>query len=158
MINCTLILQNGTYINDDAIENLIHYIGKLDSPYQFCYGAWLPTKENIISIFNQTRLHFPDNKIDKQVQHLIFSFGKCHDIALINTFSNQIAMYLAQQYPVYFALHDDSNHLHTHFAISTTSHIPNIPPLTNKKLHSFFPDFIHIALTNKIILKDIIRK
>ena len=156
MRNANLIIFNKPYINDEAIENAIRYIYRLDSPHKFYYGTYPPSPENAIALFHQVREAFPQNTYDQQVQHFVISFGGIKDGRLINEFSNQIASLFSQFYPVCFALHDDEKHLHTHFIVSTTSYIPNTMPLTNKVLnHTFLPLMEQAAAVYQISLRKV---
>lgn len=156
MRNANLIILNKSYINDEAIENTIRYIFRLDNPHKFYYGTYPPSLENAIALFHQVREVFPQYTCDQQIQHLVISFGGVKDVRLINEFSNQIASLFSQFYPVCFALHDDEKHLHTHFIVSTTSYIPNTMPLTNKVLnHTFLPLMEQAAAVYQISLRKV---
>ena len=156
MRNANLIILNKSYINDEAIENTIRYIFRLDNPHKFYYGTYPPSLENAIALFHQVREVFPQYTCDQQIQHLVISFGGVKDVRLINEFSNQIASLFSQFYPVCFALHDDEKHLHTHFIISTTSYIRNTIPLTSKVLnHTFLPLMEQAAAVYQISLRKV---
>lgn len=155
MISANLIINNKPYTSGDTIGNTIHYIYRLDNPYKFYYGIYPPTPKNAITIFYQVQRLFPQNTCDQQVQHLIISFDNSKDISLINDFSNQIACIFSEFYPVCLALHDDKEHLHTHFIISTASYIPNTPPLTMEKLNAFIPVMEQLASIYHISLKKV---
>lgn len=156
MTLCNLIIVTGSYQNDDALENVINYIGRLENSYSFSFAAWPPTKENTCQVFQQTRQEYPQNTIDKQLHHIIFTFQTCKDASVINLFSYQIASYFAQRYPVYFALHNDKKHYHTHMAISTTSYLPDCPPLTNQHFNEQINTLKQIALQYGVQIKEVL--
>jgi hypothetical protein len=155
LTEANLIILRGSYSNPDVIEKTINYIYRLDNSYKFCYGAWPPSIENAVSLFHQTREIFSHNTCDQQIQHLIISFDDFKDIGQINQFTNQVALQFSEWYPVCFALHDNEKHLHTHFIISTTSYILNIPPLTQNILSSMIHKLEQIALSHNIFLKKV---
>ena len=158
MTEANLTLKMDSYSNPDAIENTISYINRLENPYKYYYGVWPPSTENAIRLFHQTREMFPQNTCSQQVQHLIISFRKLKDIGLICQFANQIALLFSENYPVCYALHDDTEHLHIHFIISATSYIPNVRPLMIENLSSFIPELRKIAFSHNINIKEVIKK
>lgn len=155
MISANLFIKKGTYSNSDAIENAIHYIFKLNSPYKFYYGAYPPTPENAIALFYQLRESFPQNTCEQPLQHFYITFYDLKDVRLINEFVDQIANLFLRCYPVCFALHDDTKHLHTHFVISTTSYIPDTIPLTRETLNTFISAMERLAYSYNISLKKV---
>lgn len=131
MISANLIISTAPYSNEDAISNAINYICRLNNENIFFYGNWPPTQKSAIKYFEKLRYRYPENTATQKVQHFLISFENCSDITLINTIANQIAILFASSFPICFALHDDTNHLHVHFVLSTTSAIPNHQPLVD---------------------------
>lgn len=155
MIPVKLIINYEPYANDNAIENTIRYIYRLDNPYKFYYGIYPPSPENAITLFYQIKKMLPQNTCDQQVQHVIISFGDFQDIKTINNFTNQIACLFSNYYPVCLALHDDEKYLHTHFIISTASYIPGVTPLTRAVLNTIIPMIEQIAASYDFSLRKV---
>lgn len=145
MLEANLIVNHGSYCNDEVIERLIRYIYKQNSELVFGYGFWPQTIENAITSFENLRQMSPATSSSQNMQHIQISFGPLKDLALVNQYSNEIAR-LFLPYPICFASHTDTDHIHTHFAVSTTSLFPNQQPLIGslwetylKKILDFSP-------------------
>lgn len=156
MLNANLIVKPDSYTNSNAIENAIRYIFRLDNNQHFIYRAWPPTPDNAIALFKNIRKAFPDNTCEQQLQHFFITFNSICDKDFINSFSHQVASLFINAYPICFALHDDKpKHLHTHFIVSTTSHIPNTLPLINSTWKSYEKKIIDLASHYQINLQRI---
>lgn len=145
MIEANLLINCGSYCNDEAIERLIRYIYKLNPEMVFGCGFWPQTIENAVAAFENLRLMFPGNTSSQQVQHIEISFGNIKDLNFINKYANEIAQ-LFLPYPVCFAAHNDTDYLHTHFAISTTSLYPNQPPLIDSLWEKYINQVLSFSL------------
>ena len=155
MINVNLLINDGSYCNDTAIENTINYTFKLEQNPQFYYGIWPPTKETAIATFEGLRQTYPGQTCSKQVQHFILSFSNLKDVQYICSFAEQVAFLFAPLYPICFALHDDTKHLHVHFIVSTTSHLPNQAPLEAKLWRFYIKAIKDFAIHNNISLLEV---
>lgn len=110
---------------------------------------------------------------DRKVQHLILSFptcancphaqsydhnspksfcnySGCSDKALILEFSHGIAQLFSQKYQLCWALHEDNLPIHTHFVISTTSYLPNTPPLISSVYNLYIKQIQELAKSHHI--------
>lgn len=151
-----LIIKNETYTNHNAIRHTLHYIFRLENPYKFYYGIWPPTEENAILQFEATRKIFSKNTISKKVQHFYITFPKqLQNIDLLNHLSNDIALLFAHKYQVCFALHDDTEQLHTHFIVSTTSYLSYQPPLSEDILKQYIPEIAFLANKYNLYLQKV---
>jgi len=155
LIKANLLIKDDAYCNDTAIENTINYIFKLEQNPQFYYGIWPPTKETAISTFERLRQMYPKQTCSKQVQHFILSFNSSKDAHHICSLAEQIAFFFAPIYPICFALHNDTEHLHVHFIVSTTSHLPNQEPLEAKQWRSYIKIIKDFATHNNISLQEV---
>lgn len=155
MLNANLIIHPGSYTNLDAIKNAIQYIFRIPNGYHFIYGAYPPTEENIIDLFERLRNHFSENTCEQQLQHFCITFEDCQNIEFINYFSSQVADLFIHNYPVCFALHDDKPNLHIHFVVSTTSYCPGVPPLIDSTWKDFERKLFPLASQYGISLQRI---
>ncbi len=157
MINANFIEKPDAYTNPDAITRGINYIFRLDPKYHFIYGAYPPTTEGIVNTFETLRIRFAEQTSPHKIKHFYITFKDCKDIAFINYFSSQVAALFTLYYPVCFALHDDETHLHTHFIVSTTSYLPNTPPLIDEQWKSFKKKVFQLAFQNHVNLQGIFK-
>lgn len=138
MNNVYIIIKDGEYTNDDAIKHTLEYIYRLEEkrnlpPYG--YGIFPLIYENMIKEFEYARTvqnHVPDRK----VWHLVLSFpeeANQHYFIL----ADKIAKLFSSEYMVCYAFHNNTEHFHTHFIISTTSYIPNYPELNKDKVMQY---------------------
>lgn len=132
MISANFFVSTADCTNDDAIANTINYICRLNNEHIFFYGSWPPTKETAIRLFENMRCFNPERTAAQKVQHFWISFDSCSDITIINSLAEQIAFSLAPTFPICFATHNDKDHIHVHFIVSTTSILPDQPPLIGK--------------------------
>lgn len=159
MISANLIISTASYTNEDAISKTINYICRLNNENIFFYGNWPPTKESAIKLFEDLRYyykHFPEKTAAQKVQHFWISFENCFDITTINTIANQIAFLFAPAFPICFALHNDTDHIHVHFILSTTSALPDCHPLVGdywknfvQYLQNYVKEYLNINLITK---------
>lgn len=130
MYSANLCINNSSYTNDDAISNAINYITRLNDNNIFFYGNWPPNSQSAVELYEELRLRYPDQTCPQQIQHFWISFGNLSDVHFINEYAESLAFLFATAFPICFATHEEKNkHLHTHFVVSTTSFIPNHPPL-----------------------------
>ena len=155
MMNANFVVKPDAYTNPDAIRNTIEYIFRLDPMYHFIYGAYPPTTESIVDTFERLRILFDDQTSPHQIKHFQITFETCKDFTFINYFSSQVAALFTPYYPVCFALHDDKPHLHTHFIVSTTSYIPDTPPLIESVWKSYEQKLFPLAFQNNINLRKV---
>lgn len=150
MISAQLMYINGKnlYSNDYASFNTIDYITRFNDKNIFYYGNWPPTKETAIKLFQDLRIYNSSNTIQQQVWHFWVTFQDTNNINFVNTFANNIALIFVPFFPICLATHIDGKHLHTHFVVSTTSHVPNHPPLTKQLWNQYLEQIKNISLQN----------
>lgn len=158
MIHANLIRKNGGYTNEDAIDKTLRYIFRLRNLHEFYYGVWPQTVEAAVKQFQQTRTILKKQNIEKQVQHFYITFYDYQNIELILAFSSDVAQIFARQYQVCFALHNDGNHLHTHFIVSTTSYQKDCPPLSDSYFNHYYSEIQKSASQYDIFVKEFIEK
>ena len=124
MLSANLIIKNGSYDNDDAICNAIHYITHNNNCFLYCYGIWPPTEESAVEQFRKIRNSFPGIPCPQQLQHFWITFETkllSEDVAM---FLDHLATSIGFYYPICYAIHEDQSHLHAHFVVSTVSYFP----------------------------------
>ena len=52
--------------------------------------------------------------------------------------ADSIARIFSPYYPICYSLHYDTDYLHCHYILSTTSGLPNVPSLSSNEFHGFF--------------------
>lgn len=129
MISANLIINTAPYTNENAISNTINYICRFDDDNIFFYGNWPPTKESAIEFFESLRSFNSLVTSPQKVQHFEVTFKSYKDETSIKTIANNVALLFAPAFPICFALHNEADHMHVHFILSTTSAIPGHPPL-----------------------------
>lgn len=136
MIDVNLKIIKNSYENNDAIDNAIAYIYRLNKRTAlplYCYGVeYPPTYRNVIKSFHKTRDRHPSPP-DQQLYHLVLSIEFL--LPNINFFhlADDVAK-LFDAFPVCFSFHTDTDHPHFHFIISTVSYISGHPCLNDSAL------------------------
>lgn len=157
MINVNLKIIDDAYENDDAIDNTIAYIYRLNKRIAlplYCYGVeYPPTYRNVIRSFHKTRNKHPSPP-DQQLYHFVLSLEFL--LPNINFFhlADDVAK-LFDAYPVCYSFHTDTDHPHFHFIISTVSFIPGHSCLDNSTLLIHLEKAQQVALEKHSILLNI---
>lgn len=139
MNNALIKICDGEYTNDDAIEQAIEYIYRLNTNRNlpsYCYGIFPPDHENIIRQFKYVRI-VQNNVPDRKVWHLVLSFPKNESSQHFLRLVDKIAKLFGNKYMVCYAFHNDTEHFHAHFIISATSYIPHYPELNQNTLTQY---------------------
>lgn len=137
-------INEDAYYNDDAINNVISYIYRLNETFQlpiFCYGCieWPPTYDSLKSEYYMIRKLSRTNLPDQQIIHFIISFGipAAYITARHHRFADDIAKLFGIEYQVCYAYHTDTKHPHFHYVVSATSYIPENLPLSPERMSQY---------------------
>lgn len=149
----------GSYTNEDALNYSLSYIFHFNKPQPLpirFYGhlgitEYPPAPDSLISAFEQVRQNAAKT-IPRRLHHIIISFSAVFP-TLYGTyfyFADEVARLFAPYYPVAYAYHianktTKATHSHFHFIISTSSTNAAVPPLTNRKLKTYYPTIIALA-------------
>lgn len=146
------------YSNDAAIHNVLSYIYHLDYkplPIRF-YGlptihSFPPDPYDIIHAFEDVR-NYSAHSLPRQLWHIIICFPIVFDISYgkFFYFADAVARLFTPDYPVCYAYHIDNKttgkaHSHFHYAVSTSSIIPQAPPLDAAKLDDYLKKIMILA-------------
>ena len=131
-----IVSNNDNYENLECIERAINYIyATKDSKKKtlklpiYCYGV------------NPFPMSYNALIVDEQhIWHFIVSFG-ISPARVSNPYfhlADSIARIFSPYYPICYSLHYDTDYLHCHYILSTTSGLPNVPSLSSNEFHGFF--------------------
>lgn len=115
-----------SYLTKESMHNLICYI---ERGADFCSGFGISMKdtESVISEFETIKFVWSKSEEGRrQVRHLVVSFSDREEqnvMDIIEKIAWEIAGYYGQSYQVFYGIHNNSMHLHIHFAINTVSFI-----------------------------------
>lgn len=117
-------IASGEYENNDAVENVIRYVLRLDNSNLVggC-GVFLATTEEIIQQFYSVKKFY--RVMDKkQVMHFVFSPNPQYLIPeiVLKKLGYMLAGYFQNDRQVVFAVHNDTDHLHIHMAVNTVAY------------------------------------
>lgn len=164
MTNALIEIMPGEYENPDVIENVIKYICRFDKaePFTLCpYGAIFSpnvteTCQNIIQAFYDSR-NIQVSPPERHLWHFVISFASnFHFIDQKHFyFIDAVAQLFSSEYVNCYSYHTDTDNPHFHFAISTASYIPDVPPLTPSKMYLYISRIIQLATTYKITLTQV---
>lgn len=167
MIEVNVKFVPGEYCNADVIPNTLSYIFNLKSknplPVRFYglsdVGGYPPSHEKIIQQFQKIRAD-QNNTSTQQVWHMILSFPCLFEepYGTYFYFADAIAKVFAYEYPVCYAYHTKNKttgnaHSHFHYIISTSSYIPEHPPLDESKMQAYFNHMQEAASLYGILLQ-----
>lgn len=136
---------NEKYTSYKAMENLIFYIMAAKKTPNRIIGAiavYPIEKEEIVRQFKQTQILHRNQKKNRAL-HIILSFSTEEAQWLTFKDYEKIGYSIANYYgkvnhQVVFALHEDTDNPHIHFAVNTVNYI------TGKKYHQQHKDYIKI--------------
>ena len=140
MSKSLIIIQPGDYANEDAYESVLTYLSK--KAYVGGYAITIPpTRETLISDFR--RVESASNyQTARYIWHFVISLPEKVNYKTLLQMGDQIAMYMAYQYQVVYALDLETGHPHLHFAVNTYSYQPNCEPLSE----DLFERYLQVAL------------
>lgn len=127
------------------MKNLIYYItavGKTPNRIIGAIAVYPIEKEKIVQQFKQTQVWHRNQKKNRAL-HIILSFSaeesQWLDFKDYGKIGYAVANYYGKEnHQVVFALHEDTDNPHIHFAINTVNYI------TGKKYHQQHKDYIKI--------------
>lgn len=164
MMNVGIKFPNqGDFSNYDIIENILQYIfsyptkscsKRKPKPIHF-YGVpfigYPPEINKLIAYFKYIR-NCQKQTIPQQIWHFHINFPILFDSKYNDYFyfADAIAELFSQQYPVAYAYHTENKttgnrHSHFHYAVSTTSYIPDFPALDADRLTLYLRNMPSIA-------------
>lgn len=125
------IVPSSQYKNNseknDVVNNIISYIlrpSKIPHNITGGIGVSLTSASDVIKQFKQVKKSFRKTR-GIPLQHFIVSFSageeKLYSLRQFQSIGYQIAEYFNGEYQIVFALHEDSKHLHLHFAVNTVN-------------------------------------
>ena len=134
-----IIIQPGDYANTDAYECVLTYVSKKD--YVGGYAIPLPpTRDNLITAFYKAE-KASNYQNSRYIWHFVISLPEKVDYKKMLHMSDHIAMQMAYQYQVVYALDLQKSHPHIHFAVNAYSYHPDQPLLSE----DLFEKYIAIA-------------
>lgn len=123
-----IIIQPGDYANGDAYESVLTYVSKKD--YVGGYAIPIPpTKETLISAYRLAE-ESSDYQNSRYLWHFVISLPEKVNYKTFLQIADQIAMHIAYEYQVVYALDLQKSCPHIHFAINAYSYHPNQSPLS----------------------------
>lgn len=153
MANFNMFIFKGEYNNSDVFIRTLKYIFGLENPYKYYFGVYPMTPDGAIDSFTQTHNINTLAHSNHRVLHCFLSIEcsnchhgckTCHKKAVLFHTSDYIADLLSPNYQICYALHDDTEYLHMHFLISTTSYVPSGVPLSFQIFKSvYIPQIRH---------------
>lgn len=146
-----LIVFNGGYLNNDAVENVISYICRPAGALFNMYGIRGCTPEKAAAEFRNTYEYygFPSEGL---IRHFCITFRSNKNKEYLFQFANEIASLFSRKYQIVFSLHPLEKHdgYHIHFAVAAVSYLPDIPELDSAELEKYCNLVIAYAATKGI--------
>lgn len=122
--NIVVSMPAGKYENEDAVENVISYIMRLNN-YNLMggYGILVTTPFNIAEQFYHVKEAYGKNG-GKQILHIVFSVERTlfFTPVQVRNLGYMLADYFGKERQVIFAVHDDTEQLHIHMGINTVAY------------------------------------
>ncbi len=154
---------NGDYSNFDAVENLLYYIFQFPTAtepdrkplpihfYGLPYMGYPPQINDLISQCKVVRQR-QSSTISRQFWHFQITFPVLFSSLYESYFyfADRIARIFCLEYPVFYAYHTKNrntgnHHSHFHFAVLTSSYIPEYPALDAERFVSYLVQIPDIA-------------
>lgn len=114
-----LKIKNGSYSNEDALENLIQYIQRCGHT-----GGLAVDIENAAEHMQSVKELWHKTE-GRQARHFILSFSENEylDVYDAMNYGYLISQYYAARFQIMFAVHTDTEHTHLHFVMNTVSYV-----------------------------------
>ena len=150
-----IVNSSGKYHDADSTYDLIHYIADPCKTLHGRYGGLAVSSIPSLAILQMQILRQAWEKEDcVQLRHMILSFDQdelsvdnLEHINLLHQLAVHIASYYSSFYQIFYGIHENTEHLHVHFAMNMLNYQTGIQ-YTGKKKDLF--DFLsHI---NRILL------
>lgn len=150
---------NKKYASFEAMKNLIYYIMAEEKTPNRIIGAvaaYPIEKDKIVKQFKQTQVLHRNQKKNRAL-HIILSFSTEEAQWLNLKDYEKIGYFVANYYgkanhQVVFALHEDTDNPHIHFAVNKVNYI------TGKKYHQQYKDYIKIRTMAETKTKKIVNR
>ena len=112
----------GQYMNEDALENVIGYILRLNKPaLADGYGCYMTNSYDIAYQFYKVQQIY-HKQGRKQVVHMVVTIDQyLLSVTDVKELAYMILGYFGGSRQIVFAVHDDKRNLHIHFAINTVA-------------------------------------
>ncbi len=127
--------SKNSYRNKDAIHNVIHYINnssKLVHNIKGALGCNYDSSKSITKDMLDVQKCF-NKKKGKRINHFTVCFSPAEEEILqiddYLTIGYKIASFFPNEYQIFFALHENTDNMHIHFAMNPVSFV------TGKKFH-----------------------
>lgn len=154
----TIKFVKGKYNNADAIDKLISYIFNSQKTTHNITGvtsAFPLEKYKIIQQFNKVQIYHRNAK-GRKAYHLIVSFSEKEEALFrlkdYRKIGYKIAAYFDNaHHQTAFALHENTDNLHIHFAINAVNYI------TGKKYHMQRNDYRHVKIHVQRVIKRMLK-
>ena len=135
----TVIRVDAGYPDDNDIFNVMHYAcSEKDKDVRVCFWDTRGLPKNItkaVALLVRTQ-EFMRKDGGRRINHTIISFpDSVTDEKLVYAVADRLADHLGHEYPLIYGIHEDTNHLHIHFAMNTISR------QTGKKWHASKKEF-----------------
>lgn len=147
MNNLKLIICNGDYTNDNAILNAIHYIYRLNCNKNlpiYCYGIPDSSYQNIVTNYEYVRTLTDREVSEQKIFHLVLSFPLKLPTLSYYKLADSLARLFSSKYQICYSCHTDTDNLHFHYIISSTSYLSNSAALCNESLMQYIQRAISI--------------
>ena len=113
-----LIMMNKPYNDEDALVILVNYVCRMG--YGYCGGYGVDVRYGAQQM--QVVKELWGKNRGRRVRHFILSFGASEKIG--HEQAMRLGFHICQYYQKYqsvYGLHEDTDHLHLHFAVNTVS-------------------------------------
>lgn len=131
--------KKSNFSNEDSIYNLVRYVmtdKRTGEHVQFGAVRGVPEDDVCAIVHGMKYVKARYGKSDKvQMHHFILSFGNISDVEEVYNVGIEIMDEMFYGYQVAFGVHEDTEHLHIHFAVNSVS------MLTGKKWHKNREEF-----------------
>ena len=118
---------NEPYKSESSIKNLINYaINKNNQPIMF--GGINVFPPTAVEQFTAVKRWFGKTEGYRQVRHIIVSFDCKQPVSLAEAdlIARKICEYYADRYQILYGIHDDTDDLHIHIVLNTTSYVDGL--------------------------------
>lgn len=114
--------EHGKFFDENSYQDVIDYITR-DNTVAYTGGENVTSVETAASEMKATAVSFHKDS-GKRLRHSVLSHAEHEHVTpeMADKFAKEIIQHYAPEYQIVYAVHEDINHVHTHFVMNQISY------------------------------------
>lgn len=114
--------EHGKFFDEKSYRDAINYISR-NNTARYVGGANVTSVENAAAEMKETAASFHKDS-GKRIRHSVLSYDNDEHVTpeMADQFAKKIIQHYAPEYQIVYAVHEDTDHVHTHFVMNQVSY------------------------------------